>query len=73
VVNTFALGYQALGVNPANLGRRGESRVPSPLGRQVWGAASQSLSRSLLQKIVKSDGEPLSSADKVELLSAFCR
>ncbi|RZK27943.1 MAG: hypothetical protein EOO63_12310, partial [Hymenobacter sp.] len=27
VINTFATGYQVLGVNPANLGREGGPRV----------------------------------------------
>ncbi len=71
VVNTFALDYQALGINPANLGRAGESRVAFTVGEFGLGAASQSLSKSLLRKIINNKEEPLTPAAKVELLGAF--
>lgn len=71
VVNTFALDYQALGINPANLGRAGEARVAFTVGEFGLGAASQSLSKRLFRKIINSNSEPLTPAAKVELLSAF--
>ena len=71
VVNTFALDYQALGINPANLGRAGESQVAFTVGEFGLGAASQSLSKSLFSKLLNSKQEPLTLAAKTELLSAF--
>lgn len=70
VVNTFALDYQALGINPANLGRAGESRVAFTVGEFGLGAASRSLSKSLFKRIISND-EPLTPAAKVELLGGF--
>ncbi|WP_375418670.1 DUF5723 family protein [uncultured Hymenobacter sp.] len=70
VVNTFALDYQALGINPANLGRASESRVAFTVGEFGIGAASQSLSKSLFKRIINND-EPLTPAAKVELLGGF--
>ena len=71
VVNTFALDYQSLGINPANLGRAGQSRVAFTIGEFGIGVASQSLTKSLFQKIINSNGEPLTPAAKQEMLSAF--
>ena len=71
VVNTFALDYQALGINPANLGRDGESRVAFTVGEFGIGAASQSLSKDLFLKIIQASSTPLTPAAKAELLGAF--
>jgi hypothetical protein len=71
VVNTFALDYQSLGINPANLGRPGQSRVAFTVGEFGLGAASQSMSRSLFLKVLNTNQEPLTPAARQELVGAF--
>ena len=39
VVNSFAEGYQAIGVNPANLGRNGQATVSFTVGEVGVGVA----------------------------------
>ena len=38
VINTFATDYQVIGMNPANLGRQGDGKVPLPLAKlaRAW-------------------------------------
>ena len=71
VINTFAQDYQAIGINPANLGRAGQSAFAFTIGEVGAGAASQSLSKSLVNKIISEQSTALSAADRVALLSSF--
>ena len=71
VVNTFATGYQALGVNPANLGRAGGSRVAFTIGEVGAGVGSQSLSRRQLNKLIFHADEALSAAERTALIAGL--
>ncbi|HEX8504516.1 MAG TPA: DUF5723 family protein [Hymenobacter sp.] len=71
VVNTFAQGYQAIGVNPANLGREGEPVVTFTVGEFGAGAASQSLSKSLFKRMLTDFEQPISPAQRTELVQGL--
>ncbi|WP_169515041.1 DUF5723 family protein [Hymenobacter norwichensis] len=71
VATTFVTDYQAIGINPANLGRTGNARVAFTIGEFGVGVGSQSLSRSQLEKFVKHADDKLTLADKRTLARAF--
>ncbi|WP_022822455.1 DUF5723 family protein [Hymenobacter norwichensis] len=71
VATTFATDYQAIGINPANLGRVGGARFAFTIGEFGVGVGSQSLTRDQLRKFVYSTNDALSAADKQELARAF--
>ncbi|SNR41403.1 DUF5723 family protein [Hymenobacter mucosus] len=71
VATTFATDYQAIGINPANLGRVGGAKVAFTIGEVGAGLGSQSLTRQQLRKFVYNTGDQLSAADKQELARAF--
>ncbi|HEX8326789.1 MAG TPA: DUF5723 family protein [Hymenobacter sp.] len=71
VINTFAQGYQAVGINPANLGRPGEPTVSFTVGEFGAGLASQTLSKSLFERMLNDFDEPLNQAQRSELVSAL--
>ena len=71
VVNSFAEGYQAIGVNPANLGRLGQPKVSFTIGEIGVGVASRSLSKSFFERIIFERTERITPADKAELLNAL--
>ena len=71
VATTFATNYQAIGINPANLGRVGGARVAFTIGDFGMGLGSRSLTRDQLYKFVYSTNDALSAADKQELARAF--
>jgi len=71
VATTFATNYQAIGINPANLGRVGGARVAFTIGEFGMGLGSRSLTRDQLYKFVYSTNDALSAADKQELARAF--
>lgn len=52
VVNTSAVDYQALGINPANLGRERSSLVACTVGEVGAKVGSQSLTKRQLNKLV---------------------
>ncbi|GAA4030185.1 hypothetical protein GCM10022409_13050 [Hymenobacter glaciei] len=71
VVNTFAQDYQAIGVNPANLGRPGEAVVALTVGEAGAGLASRSLSKTLLKHIIFDGNQPIGPAEKAQLVAGF--
>ncbi|GAA4362451.1 hypothetical protein GCM10023185_30440 [Hymenobacter saemangeumensis] len=71
VVNTFASDYQAIGINPANLGRKGNATVAFTLGEVGMGVASQSLSKTLLKKMIFESGETLPASERAALVSSL--
>ncbi|MBO0359266.1 hypothetical protein J0X19_14990 [Hymenobacter sp. BT186] len=71
VATTFVTDYQAIGINPANLGRTGNARVALTIGEFGLGVGSQSLTRSQLEKFVKHADDKLTPADKRTLARAF--
>ncbi|UOG73948.1 DUF5723 family protein [Hymenobacter tibetensis] len=71
VATTFANDYQAIGINPANLGRVGGARVAFTIGEVGAGLGSKSLTRNQLRKFIYNTNEELSAADKQELATAF--
>ncbi|UPL48176.1 DUF5723 family protein [Hymenobacter sublimis] len=71
VATTFASDYQAIGINPANLGRVGGSTVAFTIGEFGAGAGSQSLTRQQLRKFIFDTGQRLTLTDKQELARAF--
>ncbi|WP_324676264.1 DUF5723 family protein [Hymenobacter sp. GOD-10R] len=71
VINTFATDYQAVGVNPANLGRAGGARVAFTIGEISAAANSQSLTRDQLKSFVYDRDQKLTLADKQGLARSF--
>ena len=71
VINTFAQGYQAIGVNPANLGQPGEATVAFTIGEAGAGLASRTLSKTLLKHILFDSSQPIGAAEKAELVKGF--
>ncbi len=71
VINTFAVGYQAIGINPANLGRPDGARVAFTIGEVGVGVGSQSLTRTQFDKLLFHNGDPLSAAERTELVNGL--
>ena len=71
VINTFAQDYQAIGINPANLGRPGEATVAFTIGEGGVGLASRTLSKTLLKHILFDGGQSIGSAEKAALVKGF--
>ncbi len=71
VATTFAADYQAIGINPANLGRRGGATVAFTIGEAGAGVSSESLTRQQLRKFVFDTNEALTPAQKQEFARAF--
>ena len=71
VVNTFAVDYQALGINPANLGRATNSRVAFTIGEVGAGVASRSLSNSTFRTLVFHPDQQLTSAQRTDLVASL--
>ncbi|MBD2724200.1 DUF5723 family protein [Hymenobacter armeniacus] len=71
VINTFAQGYQAIGINPANLGRSGAPLVSFTIGEFGAGAASRTLTKDIFKNIITSDSQPLTPGQRTELVNAL--
>lgn len=71
VINTFAQGYQAIGVNPANLGRPGQPAVGFTIGEFGAGVASRSLSKTLLAHLINDTGQAIGPAEKAVLVQGL--
>ncbi|KAA9340812.1 DUF5723 family protein [Adhaeribacter soli] len=71
VVNTFATDYQAIGINPANLGRSGNALFSFSLFEVGAGINSKSLTRKQLNKFISNVDERLTQAEKQEFAKAF--
>ena len=69
VVNTFAVDYQALGINPANLGRPGNSRLAFTVGEVGAGVGSRSLTNGQLKKLIFHANEALTAAERTALVA----
>ena len=69
VVTTFAPDYQALGINPANLGRQGTSLLSFTVGEVGAGVGSQSLTNSQLKKLIFHANDPLTAAERTALVA----
>ena len=68
VVNTFAQDYQVIGINPANLGRAGQATVAFTVGEVGAGLASQSLSKTLFERLLYDTDQPVGPAQRAELV-----
>lgn len=71
VVNTFAIDYQAIGVNPANLGRSNPAVVSFTLVESGVGVNSRAMSRDVWRTILNNPDIPLSLEDKGQLARMF--
>ena len=71
VVNTFAVGYQAIGINPANLGREDGATVAFTIGEIGAGVGSQSLTNSQFKKLIFHPNDPLSAAERTALVEGL--
>ncbi|MGY3088901.1 hypothetical protein ACVWYF_001941 [Hymenobacter sp. UYAg731] len=69
VINTFATDYQAIGINPANLGRRTNFRVAFTIGEVGAGIGSQSLSKTTFKHILYDGGQSIGPAEKATLVN----
>jgi hypothetical protein len=69
VVTTFAPDYQALGINPANLGRQGTSLLSFTIGEVGAGVGSQSLTNSQLKKLIFHANDALTAAERTALVA----
>ena len=71
VINTLAQDYQAIGINPANLGRPGEATVAFTIGEGGAGLASRTLSKTLLKHILFDGSQNIGPAEKAALVNGF--
>jgi hypothetical protein len=71
VINTFANDYQALGVNPANLGRSNPAVVSFTLVEGGFGANSQAMRRDVWRNFLNHPEEPLSLENRRQLAQMF--
>jgi hypothetical protein len=71
VINTFAEGYQALNINPANLGRESGPRVAFTIGEVGAGVGSQSLTNAQFKKLLFHPNDPLSAAERTALVAGL--
>jgi hypothetical protein len=69
VVNTFAVDYQSLGINPANLGREGGPRVSFTIGEVGAGLGSQSLTNTQFKKLVFHAHDAISASERADLVA----
>ncbi|MGI4824291.1 MAG: DUF5723 family protein [Janthinobacterium lividum] len=69
VINTFASDYQALGINPANLGRDGNSIVSFTIGEVGAGIGSQSLTKSQFKQLLLHASKTLSATERKALVT----
>jgi len=67
----FVRDYQAIGINPANLGLKHERKVTFSFGELGVGVGSQSLNRSQLAKFVTNIGEDIPAAERQDFINAF--
>ena len=68
VINTFASDYQAIGINPANLGRSTNFRVAFTIGEVGAGIGSQSLSKTTFKHIIYDASQSIGAAEKATLV-----
>ncbi|MDB5267961.1 MAG: hypothetical protein JWP58_1001 [Hymenobacter sp.] len=68
VINTFATDYQAVGINPANLGRSTNFRVAFTIGEVGAGIGSQSLSKTTFKHILYDGSQSIGTAEKATLV-----
>ena len=71
VINTFAQDYQAIGINPANLGRPGEALVAVTVGEVGAGLASRTLTKTLLKHMLFDGDQAIGPAEKAQLVHGF--
>src|SRR6476620_68447 len=71
VINTFARDYQALGINPANLGGSNNALFAFTLGELGVGIQSKSLRKDQLKLFIKETDTKLTQAQKHEFAQAF--
>lgn len=71
VINTFAVGYQAIGINPANLGREDGATVAFTIAEIGAGVGSQSLSNSQFKKLIFHPNDPLSASERTDLVNGL--
>ncbi|MFC6224112.1 DUF5723 family protein [Hymenobacter artigasi] len=69
VINTFASDYQAIGINPANLGRSTNFRVAFTIGEVGAGIGSQSLSKTTFKHIIYDGSQSIGAAEKATLVN----
>ena len=69
VVYTFATDYQAVGINPANLGRRTNFRVAFTIGEVGAGIGSQSFSKTTFKHILYDGSQRIGAAEKATLVN----
>lgn len=72
-VNAFAKDYQAIGINPANLGLKHDYKIAFSLGEVGAGIGSLSLNRAQLNKFVSGVEEELTTQEKTEYSAAFAK
>ena len=68
VINTFATDYQAIGINPANLGRNTNFRVAFTIGEIGAGIGSQSLTKTTFKHILYDGSQNITAADRALLV-----
>ena len=71
VINSFAQDYQAIGINPANLGRPGGAVVAFTIGEVGVGLASRTLSKTLFQHILFDGSQTIGASEKAALAKGF--
>jgi hypothetical protein len=69
VVNTFASDYQAIGINPANLGRGTNFKVAFTIGEIGAGIGSQSLSKTTFKHLLYDGSQSIGAAERATLVN----
>ena len=69
VINTFASDYQAIGINPANLGRVPNFRVALTVGEVGAGIGSQSFTKTTFKHLLYDGSQAIGAAEKATLVS----
>lgn len=67
----FVRDYQSIGINPANLGMKHERKITFGFGELGAGLGSQSLNRSQLSKFITAIEDPITAAERTDIVSAF--
>lgn len=71
VINTFATDYQAIGINPANLGRNPNFKVAFTIGEIGAGIGSQSLSKTTFKHMLYDGEQRIGAAERATLVDQF--
>jgi hypothetical protein len=71
VINTFAADYQAIGINPANLGRANQTKIAFTIAETGVGIASQSMSKTLFKHMLYDTDLAIPASERAALVNSL--